>query len=240
MSNTAINTAQNVNIEYEYSGIGKRLLAFLLDLVVFFIYILILSFTVYQAVGLFDKDNNFGIAELSFIPIFCYSLFMHIIFNGRTVGKFVMGIKVVKEDGSPAQWSDFLVRWIFRLVDIWLFVGTVGVVGILFSERKQRMGDLGAKTVVINTRKSTKISHTILEELDPDYQPQFQNAYILSDADVNEIKDIYRLAGESRDYMTLRALRIKVESLLSTQSDLRDGVYIRTVLKDYTYLTQGQ
>ncbi len=240
MSNTAINTAQNVNIEYEYSGIGKRILAFILDLVVFFIYILALSFTVFKAVGLFDNNNTLGITELSLIPIFCYSLFMHIIFNGRTVGKFVMGIKVVKEDGSPAQWSDYLVRWIFRLVDIWLFVGTVGVVSILFSDRKQRMGDLGAKTVVINTKKSTKISHTILEDLDPNYQPQFLNAYILSDADVNEIKDIYRLAGESRDYMTLRALRIKVESLLNTQSDLKDGVYIRTVLKDYTYLTQGQ
>ncbi|OUS18014.1 hypothetical protein A9Q93_04420 [Nonlabens dokdonensis] len=240
MSNTAINTAQNVNIEYEYSGIGKRILALLLDFVVFFIYIIVLSFTVYRAVGLFDSNNTLGITELSLIPLFCYSLLMHIIFNGRTVGKFVMGIKVVKEDGSPAQWSDYLVRWIFRLVDLWLFGFIVGTVSILFSERKQRLGDLGAKTVVINTNKSTKISHTILEDLDPNYQPQFQNAYILSDKDVNEIKDIYRLAGESRDYMTLRALRIKVESLLNTQSDLRDGVYIRTVLKDYTYLTQGQ
>ncbi|MEO9954605.1 RDD family protein [Nonlabens sp.] len=240
MSNTAINTAQNVNIEYEFAGVGKRMLAFLLDLVIFAIYLITMSLTIYKAVGLFDDNNTLGIQELSMIPIFCYSLFMHLIFNGRTVGKFIMGIKVVREDGSPARLSDYLVRWIFRLVDIVIFFGTVGVVSILFSEKKQRLGDLAAKTIVINTKKSTKISHTILEELDPNYQTQFQNAYLLTDADVNEIKDIYRLAGESRDYMTLRELRIKVESLLNINSDLRDGVFIRTVLKDYTYLTQGR
>jgi len=240
MSNTAINTAQNVNIEYEFAGVGKRMLAFLLDLVIFAIYLITMSLTIYKAVGLFDDNNTLGIQELSMIPIFCYSLFMHLIFNGRTVGKFIMGIKVVREDGSPARLSDYLVRWIFRLVDIVIFFGTVGVVSILFSEKKQRLGDLAAKTIVINTKKSAKISHTILEELDPNYQTQFQNAYLLTDADVNEIKDIYRLAGESRDYMTLRELRIKVESLLNINSDLRDGVFIRTVLKDYTYLTQGR
>lgn len=240
MSNTAINTAQNVNIEYEFAGVGKRMLAFLLDLVIFAIYLITMSLTIYRAVGLLDDNNTLGIQELSMLPIFCYSLFMHLIFNGRTVGKFIMGIKVVREDGSPARLSDYLVRWIFRLVDIVIFFGTVGVVSILFSEKKQRLGDLAAKTIVINTKKSTKISHTILEDLDPNYQAQFQNAYLLTDADVNEIKDIYRLAGESRDYMTLRELRIKVESLLNINSDLRDGVFIRTVLKDYTYLTQGR
>jgi uncharacterized RDD family membrane protein YckC len=240
MSNTAINTAQNVTIEYEFAGIGKRILAFLLDAVVLIIYIITVSLTVYKAVGLFDENNVLGIRELSLLPVFCYSLFMHLVFNGRTVGKFIMGIKVVKEDGSPARLSDFLTRWILRLIDIVLFFGTVGVVAILFSERKQRLGDIAAKTIVINTRKSTKISHTILEDLDHDYQPQFQNAYILTDADVNEIKDIYRLAEESRDYMTLKELRVKVESLLNTQSDLRDGIFIRTILKDYTYLTQGR
>jgi uncharacterized RDD family membrane protein YckC len=224
MSNTAINTAQNVNIEYEFAGIGKRILAFLLDAVVLIIYIITVSLTVYKAVGLFDGNNVLGIRELSLIPIFCYSLFMHLVFNGRTVGKYIMGIKVVKEDGSPASLSDFLIRWILRLIDIVLFFGTVGVVAILFSERKQRLGDIAAKTIVINTRKNTKISH----------------AYILTDADVNEIKDIYRLAEESRDYMTLKELRVKVESLLNTQSDLRDGIFIRTILKDYTYLTQGR
>ncbi|WP_213520080.1 RDD family protein [Nonlabens sp.] len=240
MSNTAINTAQNVTIEYEFAGIGKRIIAFLLDAVVLIIYIITVSLTVYKAVDLFDQNNVLGIRELTLLPVFCYSLFMHLLFNGRTLGKFVMRIKVVKEDGSPARLSDFLIRWILRLIDIVLFFGTVGVVAMLLSERKQRLGDIAAKTIVINTRKRTKISHTILEDVDPGYQPQFQNADILTDADVNEIKDICRLAIESRDYMTLQELRLKVASLLKAESALKDETFIRTVLKDYTFLTQGR
>lgn len=162
---------------------------------------------------------------------------MHIIFNGRTVGKFIMGIKVVKEDGSPARWSDFIVRWIVRLVDLWLFMFTVGTVSILLTDKQQRLGDMMAKTIVINTRKSVNISHTILQEVDEGYQPIFHNAHLLSDIQANEIKEIYRLAGQSRDYNVLHQLRLKIESILQIKSDLKDGQFVRTVLKDYFHLT---
>lgn len=237
MSNTAINTAQNVNIEYVYAGLGKRILAFIIDALVLFAYIIILTFTVYRAISVLDGDNNIGAYELSMIPIFIYSLIMHIIFNGRTVGKFIMGIKVVKEDGSPARWSDFIVRWIVRLVDLWLFMFTVGTVSILLTDKQQRLGDMMAKTIVINTRKSVNISHTILQEVDEGYQPIFHNAHLLSDIQANEIKEIYRLAGQSRDYNVLHQLRLKIESILQIKSDLKDGQFVRTVLKDYFHLT---
>ncbi|MEE2800868.1 MAG: RDD family protein [Bacteroidota bacterium] len=237
MSNTAINTAQNVNIEYVYAGLGKRILAFIIDALVLFAYIIILTFTVYRAISVLDGDNDIGAYELSMIPIFIYSLIMHIIFNGRTVGKFIMGIKVVKEDGSPARWSDFIVRWIVRLVDLWLFMFTVGTVSILLTDKQQRLGDMMAKTIVINTRKSVNISHTILQEVDEGYQPIFHNAHLLSDIQANEIKEIYRLAGQSRDYNVLHQLRLKIESILQIKSDLKDGQFVRTVLKDYFHLT---
>ncbi|WP_431472100.1 RDD family protein [Nonlabens sp. SCSIO 43208] len=237
MSNTAINTAQNVNIEYVYAGLGKRILAFIIDALVLFAYIIILTFTVYRAISVLDGDNDIGAYELSMIPIFIYSLIMHIIFNGRTVGKFIMGIKVVKEDGSPARWSDFIVRWIVRLVDLWLFMFTVGTVSILLTDKQQRLGDMMAKTIVINTRKSVNISHTILQEVDEGYQPIFLNAHLLSDIQANEIKEIYRLAGQSRDYNVLHQLRLKIESILQIKSNLKDGQFVRTVLKDYFHLT---
>ncbi|WP_167341616.1 RDD family protein [Nonlabens sp. SY33080] len=237
MSNTAINTAQNVNIEYVYAGLGKRILAFIIDALVLFAYIIILTFTVYRAISVLDGDNDIGAYELSMIPIFIYSVIMHIIFNGRTVGKFIMGIKVVKEDGSPARWSDFIVRWIVRLVDLWLFMFTVGTVSILLTDKQQRLGDMMAKTIVINTRKSVNISHTILQEVDEGYQPIFHNAHLLSDIQANEIKEIYRLAGQSRDYNVLHQLRLKIESILQIKSDLKDGQFVRTVLKDYFHLT---
>jgi len=242
MSNTSINTAQNVNINYRISSLGYRITGALVDLVILLVYLIILSYIESGLGNLFSRFTTFGLSQLMFLPVAFYSLFFNIIFNGRTPGKFIVGTKVVKIDGSPAKWSDYLITWMLRLIDIWITAPTIGGVGILamiFSDRTQRLGDMASNTIVIDTRKKTKISHTILEDVKDDYQPVFLTVNLLSDKDVNEIKEIYRLAGESRDYETLRLLRQKIESLLQISSDLRDGIFVRTVLKDYSYLTQG-
>jgi len=239
MSNTSINTAQNVNINYNISSLGYRITGILIDLVIMLVYLIILGYIENGMGQLFDNFTTFGLSQLLFLPIAFYSLFFNVIFNGRTPGKFVVGTKVVKIDGSPATWSDYLITWMLRLVDIWVISPGIGVMSIIFSDKNQRLGDMASDTIVIDTRKKTKISHTILEDVKEDYEPTFLTVNLLNDSDVNEIKEIYRLAGESRDYETLKMLRLKVESLLQVNSDLRDGIFVRTVLKDYSYLTQG-
>jgi uncharacterized RDD family membrane protein YckC len=239
MSNTSINTAQNVNISYNVASLGYRMLGFLIDLVIIFIYLIIIGYIVDGMGNLFERFTTLGVSQLLFLPIAFYSLFFNIIFNGRTPGKFIVQTKVVKIDGSPATWSDYLVSWILRLVDLWTFMPGPGVLSIIFTDKNQRLGDIASDTIVIDTRKKTKISHTILEDIKENYEPTFLTVHMLNDKDVNEIKEIYRLAGESRDYETLRILRQRVEGLLSINSELRDGIFIRTVLKDYSYLTQG-
>lgn len=239
MSNTSINTAQNVNINYNISSLGYRVVGFLIDLVIIFVYVIILSYIESGMSGLFDRFTTFGLGQLLFLPVAFYSLFFNIIFNGRTPGKFIVGTKMVKIDGSPATWSDYLISWMLRLVDLWIISPGIGIMAIIFSNRNQRLGDMASDTIVIDTRKKTKISHTILEDVKEDYEPTFLTVNMLTDKDINEIKEIYRLAGESRDYETLKILRLKVEDLLQINSDLRDGIFVRTVLKDYSYLTQG-
>ncbi|BAO55838.1 RDD family protein [Nonlabens marinus] len=239
MSNTLINTAQNVNIHYKVASLGYRIVGFLIDALILFIYLIIIGYITDGLGQLLDRFTTFGLSQLLFLPVAFYSLFFNILFNGHTPGKFIVQTKVVKIDGSPATWSDYLVSWILRLVDIWLFLPGPGTLSIIFSDKNQRLGDMASDTIVIDTRKKTKISHTILEDVKEDYEPTFLTVHMLSDKDINEIKEIYRLAGESRDYETLRLLRQKVEGLLQLNSDLRDGIFIRTVLKDYSYLTQG-
>ena len=163
---------------------------------------------------------------------------MHSIFNGRTVGKILLKMRVVRFDGSPVHWSNYLVRWMLRLVDIWIFIGSIGLLTILFSERRQRLGDAAAGTVVISTKNKTKVSHTILEEVEAVYQPTFTNVTLLTDKDIRLVKDTYNIAKKSNDFKTLTALRVKVESVLQTKSELYDIQYLDTILKDYNYYTQ--
>ncbi len=240
MSNTNVNTAQNVNINYNVSSLGHRILGLLIDLVIMGIYQTIINLIGLGFEDMVDNNTYFGISEALLLPIAFYSLFFNIVFGGRTPGKFIMKTKVVKVDGSPAQWSDYITSWLMRPIDIWFTSGGVGIISIIFTDKNQRLGDSASDTIVIDSRKKTRISHTILEDLDPTYIPTFMMVNNLSDNDVNEIKEIYRLAAESRDFKALKQLRDKVEELLKIKSELRDGILIRTVLKDYTYLTQGR
>src|SRR5690606_36095157 len=141
-------------------------------------------------------------------------------------------------DGTPVHWSHLLVRWMLRLVDIWLFFGSVGILSILFTHKKQRLGDAAAGTVVISTKNKIKVSHTILEEVEETYIPTFLNVTLLTDRDVRLIKETYHLAKRSGDYKTMKALLDKVEGLLGSDSGLYDKQYIDTVINDDNFHTQ--
>jgi uncharacterized RDD family membrane protein YckC len=240
MANLAINTTQNVNLDYKLVSVGERILAFLIDLLIFSVYLYIVQ-VISDLMGSAISDNwtVFGLQQLLLLPVMFYSLYMHILFNGRTVGKMVLKTRVVKIDGGPVHWSNYLVLWMLRIVDIWIFTGSVGLLSILFSERRQRVGDFAAGTVVISTKNKVKISHTILEELTETYEPKFTNVTNLTDKDVRLIKETYLIALSSADYKTLNALRKKIESILEINSEFYDKQFIETILKDYNYYTQS-
>ncbi|MDX1327268.1 MAG: RDD family protein [Arenibacter sp.] len=240
MSNLQINTTQNVMLHYKIVGVGERIIAFLIDGFLLYLYAVLVQF-IGTAIGYIWEDSwsQIGLVSLIFLPAMFYSLLMHSLFNGRTVGKMLMQIRVVRVDGTPVHWSNLLVRWMLRLVDIWLFFGSVGILAILFTDKKQRLGDAAAGTVVVSTKKKVKVSHTILEEVEENYIPTFTNVTLLTDKDVRLIKETYQIAKSSRDHKTLTVLRNKIEQLLNTQSDLYDIQYLDTVLKDYNFYTQN-
>jgi len=240
MAKLKINTTQNVNLDYKIVGIGERILALVIDLFIFFLYFFLLDVVMSITDDLFsDRWTLMGLQSLLMLPVMFYSLYMHIIFNGRTVGKMIVKTRVVKVDGTPVHWSNFLIRWMLRLVDLWIFMGSISILTILFSDKRQRLGDAAAGTVVISTKRQVKITHTILEEVENTYQPKFLNVTILTDKDVQLIKETFIIAKRSRDFKTLKALRNKVESILETKSELYDLQYIDIVLKDYNYFTQN-
>jgi len=239
MNNLQVNTTQNVNVNYTIVSIGERIVAFFIDLFILYVYAIVVNL-IGDAIGYIYEDRwtQRGLVALIFLPAMFYSLLMHLIFNGRTVGKMIMKMRVVKVDGSPVSWSSYLIRWMLRLVDIWIFIGSIGLLTILFSEKRQRLGDAAAGTVVISTKQKTKVSHTILEEVTNTYVPQFTNVTILTDKDIRLIKETFYVAKTSNDFKTLKALRDKVDSILQTKSELYDKEYLEIVLKDYNYFTQ--
>ena len=93
--------------------------------------------------------------------------------EGQTFGKKAMKIKVVKIDGFQAGFGDYLIRWFFRLVDVFSNSGVVGLISMIVSKNNQRLGGIGSGTAVISLKNRVNISHTILESLKQDYLPVF-------------------------------------------------------------------
>jgi uncharacterized RDD family membrane protein YckC len=68
--------------------------------------------------------------------------------GGQTVGKKVMRLRVVREDGSPAGMREIAIRTVLRVVDTAL----VGLIAMMATgERRARLGDLAAATMIVST-----------------------------------------------------------------------------------------
>lgn len=82
------------------------------------------------------------------ILTFFYAFFLEG-YMGQTIGKKIMGIVVVKKDGSPCDYLASFVRNLLRIVDVLPQAYLVGLIVILVTEKRQRIGDLVANTFVV-------------------------------------------------------------------------------------------
>ncbi|MFI6639141.1 RDD family protein [Streptomyces sp. NPDC050504] len=72
--------------------------------------------------------------------------------HGRSLGKLVCGLRVVRDDGGPVRFRHALVRGAMGVVEILFTVGVVACVASLVSERGRRIGDVFAGTLVVRER----------------------------------------------------------------------------------------
>jgi uncharacterized RDD family membrane protein YckC len=242
-----INTTQNVNINFTAASVGERILAWGIDWLFKIAYIIV-TYQIMFKILKFDEmvknmDNWSQIAVflMFYLPVIFYSLLFETLLDGQTPGKRIIKIKVVKIDGYQASLADFVIRWIFRIVDLNMMSGVVALISIITSSKNQRLGDITAGTAVISLKNNVNISHTILEDLKQDYVPTYPMVIKLSDNDARIIKDTFRTARKSKDYKTLIKLRAKIVEVLELK-DIKhntDHEFIDTILKDYNFYTQN-
>jgi len=72
--------------------------------------------------------------------------------RGRSLGKYAMGLRVVRDDGGPIRMRQALVRGLLAFFEIWLMLGSVAIIASLSNRRGKRLGDLLAGTYVVRER----------------------------------------------------------------------------------------
>src|SRR5690606_7026060 len=140
------------------------------------------------------------------LPVFLYYLVWETFNKGQTPGKAALHIRVVRLDGSRPGFSQYIIRWLLRLVDISISSGGVAVVTILLNGKGQRLGDMAAGTTVITEKKKVQLSQTLQVDIPADYIPTYPQVTILKDKDVQQIKKLYKQAKINRNSDILNSL----------------------------------
>lgn len=232
MDNIKIQTTQNVDIEYELASVGDRILATLLDYVFFIGY----GILIVIAAGFMGSfiERNFWILIVLFLPVLLYDLLCEMFFQGKSFGKMIMKIKVVKLDGTQAGFGAYLLRWLLRIIDTRLFSGGVALIAIIANGKGQRIGDMAAGTTVIKMKQKVTLNDTILNKVAPTYTIVFPEVSKLSDSDIAIIKEVMVMSIRTGNSQAIERLAIKTKTAMGITTNLPHTQFLSTVVQDYS------
>ncbi|MCE4563009.1 RDD family protein [Maribellus sp. CM-23] len=232
MTAIKIQTAQNTLLYQTRGSLGERMIASLLDAMVMGAYALIGTILS----GIFSMGTTF--MAIFLLPVYFYTLLLELLFDGQTLGKMVMKIKVVHSQGQNIPFTSYLLRWILRLVDIWILFASVGVVTILFSKKGQRVGDIAADTLVISIKPAQK-----LQELRYTQKPSeekkivFSQVSLLDDKDIEVIREVLAYGKEAGFYgnaaKMLKQTSSTMQKKLGIETNMIPVKFLEQLLDDY-------
>ncbi len=259
-------TSFNIDVEFEIPEFYRRLVALLIDILLQYFYLKI-AIEIFRSIAMgrnfMDNDTGYNLQAIGlilFLPLLIYHVVLEITMNGQSVGKKIMSLRVVNENGGRASISQFLIRWLLR--DIWfLFLLGIGLQGgarsaesvfiilavlayfitevtlVISSKKGQRIGDILAKTILIRTNRQSSIEETVFQEVADTYTPSFPQIMRLSDRDINAIKTILETSRKKGDMDMAAAASEKIKAHLKIDSQLSPFEFLDILLKDYNYLS---
>ncbi|MFP4846415.1 RDD family protein [Winogradskyella sp. PE311] len=237
MDEFQIETAQNVGINQNVASIGDRMLGYLIDSAIILLYT-ILAILLLVKLDL-DPGDMWAVYLLVSLPAFLYYVLLETFMDGKTVGKSIMKMRVVKLDGSPASFANYFVRWILRVIDVVLTTGGVAVLTILFKGNGQRVGDIAAGTTVISEKEKLTINHTLVKDLPVDYVPTYSQVTVLNDSDMQTIKNLYDDAVRKGNHNVILNLHHRLIKVMAVEPKENPVNFVSKVIKDYNYYTQN-
>jgi uncharacterized RDD family membrane protein YckC len=223
-----IQTSQNVPVEYELASVGERIVANLIDIIIYIGWAVSWSliFSQLRVAGAFFS------MLLIILPIMMYPLFTEYFLNGQTLGKRAINIKVIRLDGSQPSLSDYLLRWLFIVIDNGFFSSLVAVIAIASGGKGQRLGDIAAGTTVIKTKKRVTLDQIMYESPQDNYQVTYLQATLLTDRDIETIRQVLRKQNPELLDMTAD----KIAQLLGASQGKSQRQFLQTIVNDYAYL----
>ena len=160
VSPLGIVTPEAVVLEFDTGGAGSRVLAELIDLTLQITALLVIVIAASAVVGNVAPSLAWVAVVVfvlaGFLVLIGYPVAMETLWNGRTLGKAALGLRVVTVEGGPIRFRHAAIRGMIGLGELWALSGVPALVCIILSKRNQRLGDMVAGTLVLRERFASK------------------------------------------------------------------------------------
>lgn len=192
-------TPEAVVLGLPVASVGSRAVGLLVDGLIQVATIVLLAF----AAGIVG-DAGLGWLGITvfllavFGVLFVYPAAFETLWNGRTPGKAVMGLRVVTVEAAPVGLRHAAIRAAMGLLDFWVSWGGVAVISALLTRRAQRLGDLAAGTVVVREGRARGV--TALR-----FDPPTGTEHYARQLDV--------AALDEADYLAIRSVLVRADRL---------------------------
>lgn len=260
MSVIRIMTNFNIELEFPAAPFHRRLFAWVIDLIILYLYA-VLCVEILNAVS--NEKGAWIIFVTMLIPFLTYHLICEVTMNGQSIGKKIMGLRVVNENGGQPGIGQFVIRWLIRTSDLmaviiiimapaavqmgngeffWSMAIPMGlfvtdIILVNASKKNQRLGDMLAHTLLIKASQKHSIEDTVFRHIHEDYKPSFPQVMQLSDRDINSLKSILDTAKKRGDFDLAAMASDKIRNHLKIETTLSPFDFLEVLLKDYNYLS---
>ena len=246
-----LDTGFNIEVEFGIAAFFKRFVAWLIDVMICWMLTKALA-TAFRIDSFFVWTDTWDLRGLFVsLPVLFYHLLSELSLNGRSIGKIAMKLRVVTEEGGQPNIGQYLIRWVFRIIDFpyWIpfaaAVGAIpwwtfplvfsGVACIMITTKSQRLGDLVAGTILIDTSNRPSWEDTVFAEISNDYKPRYPQVMQLTDRDINTLKNIIETVRKKNDHEMARRIADRILSKVKMETDQYALDFLETLLTDYNY-----
>jgi uncharacterized RDD family membrane protein YckC len=237
MRKLSIATAQNIVIDFQLASLGQRLLAFVIDMIILGAVLVLLSLIL----GIIHP----ALLYLLFPVFLLYTLILESFMNGQTFGKKAMKLRVVSLQGKEPAPLDLVIRWAFRMVDIWFSIGSLAVIFISTTGRAQRLGGLLSNTMVISLQDEMALSLKDILKIEDrsQYQPVYPDVIRFSEEEMLTVKSVlerYALYRNQAHRSLLEETAQRCADVLGLQPmPAKHTEFLKTLIKDYIVITRS-
>ncbi|HUJ33409.1 MAG TPA: RDD family protein [Candidatus Acidoferrum sp.] len=182
-----IETPEQTSLDFPLAGIGSRFLAMAADTAIQTVtaglLLLVIGLATPGLRWIGNLASQWAVAFFIIAAFLIYSgyfAFFEAMWNGQTPGKRYAQLRVMKDDGRPIGVYDAITRNLLRAVDSLPFAYGIGVISVMISKKKKRLGDFVAGTVVVH-EKTLQDARPFLETKKDETAPAYDTSSLTAD-----------------------------------------------------------